>query len=110
MTTSKSYQVQSYYTVSGYSVLSSTDFSSTNRITFSNDSNAVIWVRLDSGYTGSNTWPARQGIRLSAYGGMSTVEGYQGTVSAMHTFPAYVVSNGVNTSTRVTKTLGVVIE
>lgn len=108
MTTSKSYQVNSYYypttTSSGYTTLSTSDFSSATRITFSNDSNATIWLRLAAGSTGQKI----SGIRLPAYGGMAIIEGYNGPISAMHTFPAYGI--GLYSSSTVTKTLGVVIE
>ena len=108
MTISKSYQVLSYYyptaTSSGYTTLSSTDFSSSSRITFSNDSNATIWIRLASGTTGQPVG----GIKIPAYGGMAIIEGYNGPISAMHTFPAAGI--GLVSSTAVTKTLGVVIE
>ena len=108
MTTSTSYQVYSYYypssTSSGYTNLSTTDFNSTNRITFSNDSNAGIWIRLAGGATGQ----AVGGIYLPAYGGMAIIEGYNGPISAMHTFPGY--GQGSQSSVVITKTLGAVIE
>lgn len=64
-------------------ILTPTDLQNARRITFTNDSDSMIFIGLAQSTTNLN-----QGLRLLGYGGKITLDSYNGYVSAWSSMPS----------------------